>query len=75
MLDKRKFMLLIRPNLDPWIIFLGRIIPRGLLLLLLLSLSAVLFFVFCVFGYITFFFSKIIRIPFSVRGAIVTGIS
>jgi hypothetical protein len=76
-LDKRESILLIKLNLDPWIIFLRRIVSRGLLLLLLLllSLSVMLFFVFCISRYIAFFFSKIIRIPFSVRGAIVTGIN
>jgi hypothetical protein len=64
-------MLLIRLYLDPWIIFLGRAIPRGLLLLLLLSLSAVLSFAFCISGYIAFLFSKTIRVPLSVGGAIV----
>jgi hypothetical protein len=71
-LDKRESILLIRLNLDPWIIFLRRIIPQGLLLLLLLSLSAMLSFVFCISRYIIFFFSKIIRIPLSARRVIVT---
>jgi hypothetical protein len=75
MLDKGESILLIRPNLDPRIMFLGRAIPRGLLLLLLLSLSAVLFFAFCISRYIAFLFSKTIRVPLSIRGAIVTGIS
>jgi hypothetical protein len=75
MLDERESILLIRPNLDPRIIFLGRTIPRGLLLLLLLSLSAVLSFAFYVSGYIAFLFSEIIGVPLSVRGAIVTGVS
>jgi hypothetical protein len=57
-LDKRESILLIKPNLDPWIIFLGRTILQGLLLLLLLSLSAVLSFAFCVSGYIAFFFQR-----------------
>jgi hypothetical protein len=57
MLDKGEFILLIKLNLDPRIMFLGRTIPRELLLLLLLSLSAMLFFVFCMSRYITFFFS------------------
>jgi hypothetical protein len=74
MLDERESILLIRPNLDPRIIFLGRTIPR-LLLLLLLSLSAVLSFAFYVSGYIAFLFSEIIGVPLSVRGAIVTGVS
>jgi hypothetical protein len=74
-LDKKESILLIKLNLDPRIIFLKRIIPRGLLLLLLLSLSIILSFVFCIFRYITFFFSKIIGVPFSVRGVIVTGVS
>jgi hypothetical protein len=72
MLDKREFMLLIKPNLDPRIIFLGRIILRGLLLLLLLSLSAVLFFTFCISGYIAFLFSETVGVLLFVRGAIVT---
>jgi hypothetical protein len=74
-LDKRESILLIRLNLDPQIIFLGKTIPRGLLLLLLLSRSAVLFFVFCVSRYITFFFSETIRILFFIRGAVITRIS
>jgi hypothetical protein len=73
-LDKRKFILLIRLNLDPRIMFLGRTIPRGLLLLLLLSLSAVLFFMFCMSRYIAFLFSKTVRVPLFVRGAVVTGV-
>jgi hypothetical protein len=75
MLDEGEFMSLIGPNLDPWIIFLGRAIPRGLLLLLLLFLSAVLSFAFCVSRYIAFLFSEIVRVPFSVRGAIVIRVS
>jgi hypothetical protein len=74
MLDKRESMLLIRPNLDPRIIFLGRATPRGLLLLLLLFLSAVLSFAFCMSRYIAFFFNKTIRVPLSVGGAVVTGV-
>jgi hypothetical protein len=74
-LDKKESILLIRLNLDPRIIFLGRAILRGLLLLLLLSLSAVLFFAFCMSGYIAFLFSETIRVPLSVRGAVVTGVS
>jgi hypothetical protein len=74
MLDKGESMLLIRPNLDPWIIFLGRAAPRELLLLLLLSLSVILSFAFCVSGYIAFLFSETVRVPLFVRGAIVTGI-
>jgi hypothetical protein len=68
MLDKGEFILLIRLNLDPWIIFLGRIILQGLLLLLLLSLSAMLSFVFCVSRYIIFLFSKTIRVLLSAGG-------
>jgi hypothetical protein len=75
MLDKKEFISLIKPNLDPWIIFLGRTILQGLLLLLLLFLSAVLFFAFCMSGYIAFLFSKIIGVPLSVRGVVVTRIS
>jgi hypothetical protein len=74
-LDKGESILLIKLNLDPRIMFLGRAIPWGLLLLLLLSLSAVLFFAFCVSGYIIFFFSKTIKVPLSVRGAIVNGVN
>jgi hypothetical protein len=73
-LDKKESILLIRLNLDPWIIFLKRIIPRGLLLLLLLSLSAVLFFMFCISRYIVFF-NKIIRVLFSAGGTVVTRVS
>jgi hypothetical protein len=75
MLDKGESISLIRLNLDPWIIFLKRTTPRGLLLLLLLSLSAVLFFAFCVSRYIAFLFSEIIRVLLFVGGAIVTGVS
>jgi hypothetical protein len=74
MLDKRKSISLIRPNLDPRIMFLGRTIPRGLLLLLLLFLSVILFFAFCISRYIAFLFSEIIRVPLFIRGAVVTGI-
>jgi hypothetical protein len=74
MLDKGESMLLIRPNLDPRIIFLGKTTPQGLLLLLLLSLSALLSFVFCMSGYIAFLFSKIVRVPLSIRGVVVTGV-
>jgi hypothetical protein len=74
-LNKRESISLIKLNLDPQIIFLGKTIPRGLLLLLLLSLSAVLFFAFCVSRYIAFFFSKIVRVLLSVKGVIVTRIS
>jgi hypothetical protein len=73
-LDKRESISLIRLNLDPRIMFLERTTPRGLLLLLLLSLSAVLFFAFYMSRYIAFFFSEIIRVPLSVRGAVVTGV-
>jgi hypothetical protein len=75
MLDKGESISLIRPNLDPRIMFLGRITLRGLLLLLLLSLSVLLFFAFCMSGYIAFLFSEIVGVPFSVRRAIVTGVS
>jgi hypothetical protein len=74
-LDEGESMLLIKPNLDPRIMFLGRTISRGLLLLLLLSLSALLFFVFYMSGYIAFLFSETVGVPLSVRGAIVTGVS
>jgi hypothetical protein len=74
-LDKRKSILLIRLNLDPRIIFLRRVTPRGLLLLLLLFLSAILFFAFCVSRYIVFFFSEIVRVLLSARGAIIIRIS
>jgi hypothetical protein len=73
-LDKGESISLIKLNVDPWIIFLGRIIPRGLLLLLLLSLSAVLFFLFYISRYIAFLFSEIVRVLFFVRGAVVTRI-
>jgi hypothetical protein len=72
MLDKGESILLIRLNLDSWIIFLRRITPRGLLLLLLLSLSVVLSFVFCMSGYIAFLFSEIVRVLLSVGAAVVT---
>jgi hypothetical protein len=72
-LNKGEFMLLIGLNLDPRIIFLGKTIPRGLLLLLL-SLSIILFFAFYMSGYIIFFFSKTVGIPLSARGVIVTGV-
>jgi hypothetical protein len=75
MLDKGESMLLIRLYLDPRIIFLGRAAPRGLLLLLPLSLSVVLSFAFYVSGYIAFLFSKTVRVPLFVRGAIVTRVS
>jgi hypothetical protein len=55
MLNKGEFILLIRLNIDPRIIFLGKTIPRGLLLSPLLSLFAVLFFAFYVSRYIVFF--------------------
>jgi hypothetical protein len=71
-LDKGESISLIRLNLDPRIIFLGRTIPRELLLLLLLSLSALLSFAFCVSRYIAFLFSEIIGVPLSVGGAVVT---
>jgi hypothetical protein len=74
MLDERESISLIRLNLDPRIMFLGRAISRGLLLLLLLSLSAVLSFAFCMSRYIAFLFSEIVRVPLSVGGAIVTGV-
>jgi hypothetical protein len=75
MLDEGEFILLIRLNLDPRIIFLGKTISRGLLLLLLLSLSAMLSFAFCISRYITFLFSEIIRVLLFIRRAIITGIS
>jgi hypothetical protein len=70
MLDEGESMSLIGLNLDPRIVFLGRTAPQGLLLLLLLSLSAVLSFAFYISRYIVFLFSEIIRVPLSVRGAI-----
>jgi hypothetical protein len=73
-LDKRESILLIRPNLDPRIIFLGKTIPQGLLLLLLLFLPAMLFFAFCVSRYVVFFFSEIVGVPLFARGVIVTRI-
>jgi hypothetical protein len=42
---------------------------------LLLFLSAVLFFVFYISGYIVFLFSKTVGVPLSVRGAVVTRIN
>jgi hypothetical protein len=74
-LDKGESISLIKPNLNPRIMFLGRTTPRGLLLLLLLFLSIVLSFAFCVSRYIAFLFSEIIRVPLSVRRAIVTRVS
>jgi hypothetical protein len=73
-LDKRKSILLIRLNLDPWIIFLRGVISRELLLLLLLSLSVILSFVFYISGYIVFLFSKTIGVPLFVGGVVVTGV-